>query len=125
MPATSEGWERRIFARIAALPDSAEPLQRAQILAALVAGTELNRLHRLARRLHLNADLEPAVDALARGQTTATNTALARLDQSLATVSLRWLADRFGLLRYVWNPPLFVCGVYVIVLATIVLCCAN
>jgi uncharacterized membrane protein YccC len=84
MPATSEGWERRIFARIAALPDSAEPLQRAQILAALVAGTELNRLHRLARRLHLTADLEPAADALARGQTTATNTALARLDRSLA-----------------------------------------
>jgi uncharacterized membrane protein YccC len=84
MPATSEGWERRIFARIAALPDSAEPLQRAQIVAALVAGTELNRLHRLARRLHLAADLEPAVNALARGQTAATNTALARLDQSLA-----------------------------------------
>jgi uncharacterized membrane protein YccC len=36
-----------------------------------------------------------------------------------------WVADRFGLLRYVWNPPLFVCGVYVIVLATIVLSCAN
>jgi hypothetical protein len=59
-------------------------LQRAQIVAALVAGTELNRLHRLARRLHLAADLEPAVNALARGQTAATNTALARLGQSLA-----------------------------------------
>jgi len=41
------------------------------------------------------------------------------------TLALRWVADRFGLLRYVWNPPLFVCGVYVIVLATIVLRCAN
>jgi protein AaeX len=43
----------------------------------------------------------------------------------IMTLSLRWVADRFGLLRYVWNPPLFVCGVYVMVLATIVLCCAN
>jgi hypothetical protein len=43
----------------------------------------------------------------------------------IVTLSLRRVADRFGLLRYVWNPPLFVCAVYVILLASIVLFCAH
>jgi uncharacterized membrane protein YccC len=84
IPATSEDWERRIFARIAVLPDSAQPLQRAQMVAALAAGTELTRLHRLGRRLHVIADLGPATDALARGRSAAATAALARLDRGLA-----------------------------------------
>jgi uncharacterized membrane protein YccC len=84
IPATSEDWERRIFARIAVLPDSAQPLQRAQMVAALTAGTELTRLHRLGRRLHVIADLGPATDALARGRSAAATAALARLDRELA-----------------------------------------
>jgi uncharacterized membrane protein YccC len=84
LPATSEDWERRIFARIAVLPDSAQPSQRAQMVAALAVGTELTRLHRLGRRLHVVADLEPATDALARGRSAEAGAALARLDQELA-----------------------------------------
>jgi hypothetical protein len=34
---------------------------------------------------------------------------------------LRRLADRFGLLRYVWHPALFLFAVYLILLAAIVL----
>jgi len=34
---------------------------------------------------------------------------------------LRRVADQFGLLRYVWRPPLFVGAVYVVILSTIVL----
>ena len=37
------------------------------------------------------------------------------------TVVLRRVAGRFGLLVYVWHPALFVFGVYVIVLSSIVL----
>ena len=37
------------------------------------------------------------------------------------TISLRWSAARFGLLRYVWHPSLFVFAVYMIVLSAIVL----
>jgi len=36
-------------------------------------------------------------------------------------IVLRRLADRFGLLRYVWHPALFLSAVYVSVLATLVL----
>ena len=37
------------------------------------------------------------------------------------TIGLRRLVVRFGLLRYVWHPSLFVFAVHVIVLSSIVL----
>jgi protein AaeX len=40
------------------------------------------------------------------------------------TIALRRFAARFGLLRYVWHPSLFVFSVYMIVLSTMVLAIA-
>jgi protein AaeX len=40
------------------------------------------------------------------------------------TIGLRRLADRFGLLDYVWHPALFVFSVYMIVLSSMVLAIA-
>jgi len=37
------------------------------------------------------------------------------------TITLRRFAARYGLLRYVWHPSLFVFSVYMIVLSAIVL----
>ena len=39
----------------------------------------------------------------------------------LATIALRRVADRFGLLRHVWHPALFVFAVYMILLSSLVL----
>jgi protein AaeX len=39
----------------------------------------------------------------------------------LVTIGLRRIAARFGLLRHVWHPAMFVFAVYTIVLSTIVL----
>ncbi len=39
----------------------------------------------------------------------------------VVTITLRWSAARFGLLRYVWHPALFVFSVYMIVLSSMVL----
>ena len=39
----------------------------------------------------------------------------------LITIVLRRAADRFGLLRHVWHPALFVFAVYIIVLSTWIL----
>lgn len=39
----------------------------------------------------------------------------------LLLIPLRRLADRFGLLRYVWHPALFLCCVYVVLLSVIAL----
>jgi hypothetical protein len=36
----------------------------------------------------------------------------------LITIALRRVASRFGLLRYVWHPALFVFSVYIIVLSS-------
>ena len=41
------------------------------------------------------------------------------------TVGCRRLADRFGLLRHVWHPALFVFAVYMIVLSAMVLIVAR
>jgi hypothetical protein len=43
----------------------------------------------------------------------------------IITVGLRRLATRFGLLRHVWHPALFVFSVYIIVLSSIVLVIAK
>ena len=39
----------------------------------------------------------------------------------VVTIALRRFAARFGLLRYVWHPSLFVFAVYMIVLSSTVL----
>ena len=39
----------------------------------------------------------------------------------VVTIGLRRVASRFGLLRWVWHPSLFVFAVYMIVLSSIVL----
>jgi len=41
------------------------------------------------------------------------------------TIGLRRFADRFGLLRYVWHPSVFVFAVYMIVLSSMVLVAAR
>jgi protein AaeX len=43
----------------------------------------------------------------------------------IVTVALRWSAARYGLLRYVWHPALFVFCVYIIALSSIVLIAAR
>ena len=42
----------------------------------------------------------------------------------VVTISLRRCAARFGLLRHVWHPAVFVFAVYIIVLSTMVLAVA-
>ena len=41
------------------------------------------------------------------------------------TIALRRITARFGLLRYVWHPALFVFAVYIIVLSSMVLIIAR
>lgn len=43
----------------------------------------------------------------------------------LVTVALRRIASRFGLLRHVWHPALFVFAVYMIMLSSMVLIIAG
>jgi uncharacterized membrane protein YccC len=81
---TAEDWERRMFGRLAALPDQAEPLQRAQLLAAISVGDEVIRLRGIAGLLALGPELEAALDAVAQGNRAMAMTQLAQLDHCLA-----------------------------------------
>jgi hypothetical protein len=41
------------------------------------------------------------------------------------TIALRRVASRFGLLRYVWHPALFIFAIYMIVLSSMTLVAAR
>jgi len=78
-------WEGRLYSRLAAFPDQAEPLKRAQLLSALSVGTEIIRLRRIAPRLGLASELDSALEAFAQGNSAATTERLAALDHRLAS----------------------------------------
>jgi uncharacterized membrane protein YccC len=92
---TQSDWQGRIYARLAALPDAAEPLQRAKLVAALSVGTGIIRLRRAASRIGVAAQLEPALEAIAEGHS------------DVAVAMLRMLADRIApLAESEPRPPL-------------------
>jgi uncharacterized membrane protein YccC len=88
IPRTAREWEGRIYGRLSAIPEQAEPLQRAQLLAALAMGVEIVRLRRIARRLELSFELDATLDALAKGDSSAAIERLRGLDQRLAALSI-------------------------------------
>jgi uncharacterized membrane protein YccC len=86
IPRTANAWEGLVYSRLSALPEKAEPLQRAQILAALSVGTGIIRLRRVAHRFDQDVELDAALNALAKGNSSAAAERLARLDQRLAAL---------------------------------------
>jgi uncharacterized membrane protein YccC len=86
IPWTANEWEGRVYSRLSALPEQAEPLQRAQLLAALSVGTETIRLRRVARRFNQDIELDAALDAVARGDSIVAIEHLGLLDHRLATL---------------------------------------
>ncbi len=84
IPRMPEDWEGRMYGRLWALPDEAQPLQRSQMLAALSVGTEIIQLRRIAHRMDLASEVEAALEPLARGAIAIATTRLARLDEMLA-----------------------------------------
>ena len=64
--------------RLAALPDAAEPLQRSQLMAALAVGTEIIQLRHIAPQFGLGADLDAALEVLARGSCAIATTRVTR-----------------------------------------------
>jgi uncharacterized membrane protein YccC len=86
IPRTADAWKGRLYSRLSSLPEQADPLQRAQLMAALAVGTEIIRLRRMAHRFDQEVDLDIALDAVANGNSSAAAERLARLDQQLAAV---------------------------------------
>lgn len=85
VPSGVEAWQGRMYGRLEALPDQAEPSQRAQLLAALSAGAEITKLRSSSSLLGLSPQLDAALAAVAQGDPAAARTWLRRLDCRLAS----------------------------------------
>jgi uncharacterized membrane protein YccC len=87
VPWAPEDWEVRMYGRLAALPDQAEPIQRARLLAGLSVGTEFIELRRVASRLGVAEKLDAALRSFAAGDGTVAASRLREIDQQLTSVS--------------------------------------
>ncbi|MBV8401736.1 MAG: FUSC family protein [Acetobacteraceae bacterium] len=78
-------WAGRIIGRLSAMPEQANPLERAYLLAAGAVGSDIIQLRSIGSRLGLGSHLEQAFAALAHDGGSAIATAhLSRLDAELA-----------------------------------------
>jgi uncharacterized membrane protein YccC len=76
----AEDWQGHMYGRLLALPDEAQPVDRAAMMAALFVATEIVRL----RRMDLGPALDAALDAVAGGDVTTAATLLTELDDGLS-----------------------------------------
>jgi hypothetical protein len=86
LPQSAAAWNGRVYGRLSALPNSVDLLQAARLAAALSVGAEIIRLRRIAARFALGTALEPAMAAIAEGDSTAAVRELDRFDRVLADV---------------------------------------
>jgi uncharacterized membrane protein YccC len=85
LPPTLMEWESRMFGRHEALPDSAQPLERAELLAAFSVGCGIIELRRMSAPLGAGVALDAALTAFAQGNSALARTRLTRLDDDLAS----------------------------------------
>jgi len=87
MPPRWTAWEGRAYGRLAAMPDPAEPVQRARLLAALSIGSAIIHLRHTAPRLGLAAELDSALADFADANSASAIARLRDLDHRLAAPS--------------------------------------
>jgi uncharacterized membrane protein YccC len=85
LPPRLADWERRMYGRLAALPDEAEPLQRAQLLAAFSVGTDISPLRHLVSRLGAATEFDAALAAFAEGNSLVAIAWLHLIDRRLTS----------------------------------------
>jgi uncharacterized membrane protein YccC len=86
-PRKAGDWEGLVYSRLSMLPEQAEPLQRARLLAALSVGTEIMLLRRAARMFDPRLELDVALDTIASGDSGLAVARLAGVDRKLAALS--------------------------------------
>ncbi len=85
LPPRPEDWERRTYNRLTALPDKAAPLQRAQLLAALSVGDDINQLRHVVPRLGMATELDIALASVVEGNTPVAIAGLHQIASRLAS----------------------------------------
>ncbi len=84
MGRSQHDWDDLIYGRLTAMPAQATPLQHAQLLVALSAGSEIIHLRRITRQLGHGPALDAALAAVAEGGSARAIARLSRLDALLA-----------------------------------------
>jgi uncharacterized membrane protein YccC len=81
-----DDWEGRGVARLLAMPDQAEPVERAELVAAMSVGNEIVRLRRVVPRFVPGAAVDTALQALAEGRSGEATERLKDIDRQLAAL---------------------------------------
>jgi uncharacterized membrane protein YccC len=84
-PPRSDDWDDRVLGRLTALPDQAEPLQRARLSAALSVGAGIIQLRQMAPSLGVATELDAPFQAIALGHSAMAIARLRQLDRRLAS----------------------------------------
>ena len=85
-PGRQDEWENRGVARLLAMPDQAEPVERAELAAVVAVGKEIVRLRRLAPRFVPHTMVDAALSPLAAGQSAEAIDRLREIDRLLAAL---------------------------------------
>jgi uncharacterized membrane protein YccC len=80
-------WENRFYARLAAMPEEAEPIQRAYLMSTLSVGIQIIRLQRLARNSRIKIHLPDVLAGLAAGNVAELREVLRRVDRNILSIS--------------------------------------
>jgi uncharacterized membrane protein YccC len=87
IPSAPNVWTSRVYGRLAVMPDAAEPLQRAELMAALTVGAQAIDLRRACTQLGPWPELDSALTAVAQGSGATAIAHLDSLDRRLAQQS--------------------------------------
>jgi uncharacterized membrane protein YccC len=85
-PGRLEAWEGRGFARLLAMPEEAQPVQRAELVSMVAVGKEILRLRHAAPRFIPNRALGAALEALAEGRSRQAIAGFEQVDRELAAL---------------------------------------
>jgi Fusaric acid resistance protein family len=81
-----DDWESLGVARLLAMPEQAEPVERAELVAAMAVGNQIVRLRRVAPRFVPGAAVDAALQALAEGRSGEASERLKDIDRQLAAL---------------------------------------
>jgi uncharacterized membrane protein YccC len=85
-PRREDDWELHGLARLLAMPEQTDPMDRAEIAAALAVGIESVRLRRVVPRFVPNSAVDAALQALAEGRSGEATERLKDIDRQLAAL---------------------------------------
>ena len=85
-PGRQDDWESRGVARLLAMPDEAEPVERAELASAVAVGKEIVRLRRVAPRFVPAAMVDAVLQALAEGRSGEAIGGLRYIDSRIAAL---------------------------------------